>query len=122
MDSRIKPRKLTFIESAFLKRMLDYDFEGKEVINEQILSAKAIGLNSVDKFGSISLSTKSKVKARVSSRVPIELEGKDKDGVPIAVLLHVIDGSIAELEIYKADGSPIIHLPPIVEFERKIWD
>jgi len=48
------------------------------------------------------------VKAKVKRRIPAEAEFRDTDGVLIHILLHVIDGKVNELEIYKEDGSPII--------------
>jgi hypothetical protein len=33
------------------------------------------------------------------------------DGVPVYFLLHVVDGFVSELEIYKADGKSILALP-----------
>ena len=42
-----------------------------------------------------------------SVRVPIEMHLRKEGEVPIAFLLHVIDGYIAELEIYRADLSDI---------------
>jgi len=35
----------------------------------------------------------------------------DADGVQVEILLHVVDGRLNELEIYKVDGSPIIKQP-----------
>ena len=51
------------------------------------------------------------------ARVPVEGSGSDSDGVPIYVLVHVVDGLAVELEIYKADGSPILSMPPPEAFE-----
>lgn len=50
-------------------------------------------------------------RAPVHVRVPVEGSGIDSDGVSIYVLVHVVDGVAVELEIYKADGSPILSMP-----------
>jgi hypothetical protein len=49
--------------------------------------------------------------------VPVEGSGSDTDGVPIHLLVHVVDGLAVELEIYKADGSPILSMPPLDAIE-----
>jgi hypothetical protein len=33
------------------------------------------------------------------------------------VLLHVIEGRLAELEVFRADGKPIIQMPPAENFQ-----
>ena len=43
----------------------------------------------------------------VVQRVPVEAEAEDIDGVTVHVLLHVIDGYIDELEIYRDDSAPL---------------
>ncbi len=49
--------------------------------------------------------------AAVTWRVPIEAEGNDADGMPFAILLHVLDGYLSELEIYRMDGKPFLDYP-----------
>src|SRR5437868_1942648 len=49
--------------------------------------------------------------AMVERRVPVEAEGTDDDGMPILVLLHVIDGYVWELELFRGDGGLIRRLP-----------
>jgi hypothetical protein len=39
--------------------------------------------------------------------VPVEAELEDEDGVPVHVLLHVLDGYLNELEIYREDSAPV---------------
>jgi hypothetical protein len=67
----------------------------------------------IDSYGSIRLRPSAAAhRAPVHTRVPVEGNGTDSDGVPVHVLLHVVDGLAVELEIYKADGSPILSMPP----------
>jgi hypothetical protein len=47
------------------------------------------------------------VPAVVERRIPVEAELKDADGVTIHVLLHVLDGLLNELEVYRDDSGPI---------------
>lgn len=50
-------------------------------------------------------------------RVPAEAWSQDSDGINIDVLLHVVNGRVKELEIYKADLSQIRQLPDPGKFE-----
>jgi hypothetical protein len=47
-------------------------------------------------------------KAPVRWRVPVEGETVDQDGVPILILLHVVDGMLNELEFFKGDSTEIV--------------
>jgi Domain of unknown function (DUF6984) len=47
----------------------------------------------------------------VKVRVPTESEYVDADGVPVHVELHVVDGVMSELDIYKEDSSPVVDAP-----------
>ena len=42
-------------------------------------------------------------KAQVVRRVPVEAEVEDEDGVTVHVLLHVLEGALAELEVFHED-------------------
>jgi len=46
--------------------------------------------------------------------VPVEAQTLDRDGTPIIVLLHVLNGRVTELEIYRVDGREI-QIPPEAE-------
>jgi hypothetical protein len=105
----LKPlRPLTPIERGFVDRLLTADFPGRDQIAQQLSSALG---RQIDNEASFELKTTSLVRAPVIKRVPVEGEGPDIDGVPIYFLLHVVDSMVKELEIYKADGSPIRQLP-----------
>lgn len=51
--------------------------------------------------------------ARVLERVPVEGQALDRDGVTIHFLLHVLEGRLSEIEVFREDGQPIIKLPDI---------
>lgn len=115
-------RRVNDYERSVLDKMLSYPFSGKESIQQQLESAVVRTLETGDNYGSIEFRIQKDAKdVNVDQRVPIELEAYDKDGVPIAALLHVIDGKVDELEIYKADGSPILKSPEATEFHLKVW-
>jgi hypothetical protein len=89
------------------QRLLTPDFLGRDAIASQLSSASVM---TIDNYGSLEISSAGP-KANVSRRIPTEAEGRDEDGVSMFVLLHVIDGQAVELEIYKADGTPIRRMP-----------
>jgi len=102
-------RPLTHAERGYIERLLTVGFPGREQIVEQLQTVLA---RRIDTEGSIELVPQSSVRADVIKRVPVEGEAADVDGVPIYLLLHVVDSQVRELEIYKADGSPIKRMPP----------
>ena len=65
----------------------------------------------IDSEGSLELRILDPIKAGVLFRIPVELGGKDVDGVEVHVLLHVVDGMSREIEIYKDSPDPILTLP-----------
>jgi hypothetical protein len=48
-----------------------------------------------------------------TGKLPAEGEFNDEDGVSISVLLHVRNGRLSVLEIFKVDGSDVIKMPPL---------
>ena len=101
-------RPLTALERGYIERLLTADFPGRDGVAHQVTSALA---RRIDDQGSVELVAQNDTRASVLKRVPVEGESVDSDGVPICFLLHVVDARVRELEIYKADGSPIIRMP-----------
>src|SRR5438034_4022857 len=96
-------------EVQILQRLLEADFPGKSAVVKQV---NGLGVRRIDPEGSLELHpAPGSEKANVTRRIPIEAEGEDQDGTTIHVLLHVVNGIINELEIYKDDGSPIKIFP-----------
>ena len=102
-------RPLTSLERAYIDRLLTAEFPGREQIRQQ---AEAVLARRIDPEGSLQLAPRAEVPADVLARVPVEGEAVDVDGMPIYFLLHVVDGQLSELEIYKADSSSILRMPP----------
>ena len=98
-------RDLTTHEQGIIDRLLEKAFPGRDEICEQM---KNCLVRTIDEDESLEFLVKSDVKAKVKRRIPVEAECQDTDGVLIHILIHVIDGKVNELEIYKEDGSPII--------------
>ena len=101
-------RDFTAYEQEIVDKLLEKSFPGRDEICEQM---KNCLVRTIDEDKSLEFLVKSNVKAKVKKRIPVEAEFEDTDGVLIHILLHVIDGQVNELEIYKEDGSPIIESP-----------
>jgi hypothetical protein len=99
-------------ESAIIERLLQDPFPGRDELREQISRSRVRPVDEYrDDYGSIEFEVEGGPKAKVTQRVPVDARANDSDGVPIEFLLHVVDGIVRELEIYKADGSPIVTRP-----------
>lgn len=95
-------------ELALLYRLLETDFPGQRDLREQIDRSL---VRRIDENGSLEFLVGPELRAPVEARIPTEGYTVDTDGVLVHVLLHVLDGLVAELEIYKEDSSPV-HTAP----------
>ncbi len=110
MESQWRP--LEEHERAILERLLECEFPGRDELRQQAKSVRAKLIDEYDDdHNSLALSVHSPILADTEYRVPVEGEYLDADGVPICILLHVVDGRLNELEIFKADGSTIKNPP-----------
>ena len=99
-------RPLTEWEQRIILRLLqESPFTGQDALLAQL--EHVVG-QLIDEDGSLSLKCSSALKAIVKTRVPIEGEAPDTDGVVIHYLLHVVDGKMNELEVYKDDSSKVL--------------
>lgn len=106
-------RAMTPYERRVLSRLLSQDFPGRDELAIQLIHCR---VRTIDEDGSLEIETESRIKAAAAkSRVPTEGEAEDRDGVTIHFLLHVVDGAICELEIYKEDNSRVATWPPVQE-------
>lgn len=101
-------RQLTNLERHILDRLLSREFPGRDKLGQQISSGLVRIINEYkDNWGSLEFNISSNVKASVTSRIPVQGILNDSDGVPIQIFLHVVNGKVDELEIVKADNSPL---------------
>lgn len=100
-----EPRPLTPDESALISALLSVPFAGREALSTQ---AGVLAVRPLDADGSLELAPSDGPRADVVGRIPVEGELEDLDGVTIHVLLHVVDGYLNELEIYREDSRPIL--------------
>jgi len=70
--------------------LLSAEFPGKDALRMQMATAL---VRTLDEDGGLEISpAEESLPATVVYRVPVEAEAEDVDGMPIHVLLHVVDG------------------------------
>lgn len=97
-------RPLSGLERQLLTALLSADFPGRDALMEQAAVASARG---IDHNGSLEFASSDAPPAEVVRRIPVEAKLNDSDGVTIHVLLHVVDGLVKELEVYRDDSGPV---------------
>lgn len=102
-------RRLSDDERLLLDQLLAFPFPGREEIAAQLLTARVSDTADADTRTIDIVVDASSPRAVTVARVPVEAEADDADGAPIAILLHVVDGLVVELEIYRMDGDAIRH-------------
>lgn len=95
-------------ELDILTLLLDQDFPGNRTLVEQLATAR---VRPIDDDGSLEFALDDGPRAEVVRRIPVEAEGEDADGVTIHILLHVLDGAMKELEIFREDSRAVQRLP-----------
>src|SRR5947208_14859672 len=99
-------RSLSKWERETLDRMLQEPVEGRDELRAQLNSAR---VRTIDETGSLRFQASANSGA---DQNPVIARGEDQDRIPIEMLLLVgEDGRIAELDIWKGDGSPIERRP-----------
>lgn len=102
------PRELSMPETKWFDVLLSVDLVDKEVLSEQVKHAKVIGECTCGcKTINIRVDT-SINQYPYSERIPVEMVAYEPGKAPIMFLLHVVNGYISELEVLRADSSPII--------------
>lgn len=102
-----EPRELSDFQWKILNKMLSANFCGKDIILKQLETAKVIsycpcGCKTIDIKVENDLP-----KYEYEKRVPVELRTFSKEGIPIIASLHIVNGYICELEIYRVDSEAI---------------
>ena len=93
-------------ELAILEKLLSINFSQREDLLRQLEDIEVEPTNDNDNYGSIYLLPTHNIRtAHTKLRVPVEGIWKDVDGQDVNILLHVVNGSLNELEIVKLDGS-----------------
>jgi len=98
-------RQPTGPEFSLLTRLISSGFQGSVELMEQLATARVAP---IDEDGSLHLRPTTVSLAPVRRRIPVEATYTDDDGVGVHVLIHVINGLLDELEIYREDSEPIL--------------
>ncbi|HSE16490.1 MAG TPA: hypothetical protein VLB46_05530 [Pyrinomonadaceae bacterium] len=101
-------REMTANERLLLARLLETPFPGSDAVAQQLQNClvRPVGSN-----GTLDFLIGAGPKAEVRTSVPVEAEAEDIDGITIHALLHVIEGTVVGLEVYKEDSSQVIKMP-----------
>lgn len=90
------------VEMRVLEQLLAAAFPGQAELQQQ---ATTLRVREIDRCGCLELHVAPGRPAPVVRRIPVEAETMDADGVVIHVLLHVVDGYLDELEVFREDGE-----------------
>ena len=105
VDRECEWRPLRLSEYAVLDRLLSKPFAEDAEISVQLASAQ---VQVIDVSGSLRFQVNGPL-AHVQNRVPANARYLDEPGDDysphVHLLLHVVDGKLHELEIYKDDGT-----------------
>ncbi len=113
-----KWRSLTRRERELIEKLLSTPFAGRE---ELVTQLEGVVASKVLDDGTMDLRVESDApRAGVTSRVPVEAQTVDADGMDILILLHVVDGMLNELEIIKGDDTAIIRPPVASELSVQV--
>lgn len=103
----IQNKKLNGYEKQWLEKLLSTNFAQKKIILSQINQAD-IERQYTEYYLSIKFVGIQTAKERLQyTGVPLEMRVFFKNEVPIQFLLHVGNGVVRELEVFKADSSEI---------------
>lgn len=114
MSQRDSYRPLSENERRILDKLMTLDFIGRAELMQQ-LSGLLVKEKGIDREGSIEFEVRSTIRAPadgmvVEGRCPGITTSKESPA-EINVLLHVRDGKLWLLEVYKDDGSNILQRP-----------
>lgn len=107
-DSNAPSRRPTEREFALLSRLVGSEFDGAAALAQQLATTLVTRL---DEDGSLRLDPGDTIPAAVKRRIPVEASYPDADGVIVHVLLHIIEGRLDELEVYREDSGRVL-VPP----------
>ena len=113
-------RRLNQDELRVIDKLLEKDFPGRDAINEQLKTCWVEEWK--DGSLSINIKTKSSIIANVIDRVPVEGQMEPREGGPIEILLHVVDGKVSELEIVTYGNPNLTKLPEPSQFKVVVRD
>ena len=105
-DEGLRPPSAS--EKRLLQRLLTFDFDGAAGLSPQL---RILLVEPIDRDGSLRLHPVDATPVPVARRVPVEATYADADGVVVHVLIHVIEGLLSELEVYREDSGGVLTAP-----------
>lgn len=115
-------RNLSTAERDLISSLLAADFNNAAELRQQATRAT---LRAEDYGGVLVLAFEFPQEVdpvNVGRRVPVEAEGLDLDRVPIHMLVHVVNGILQEVEIFREDSKPILRLPSTHDLSVQVND
>lgn len=110
------PRRLRDGETAVIRKLLSASPDGGRFLPR--LSHALVREMPDGGMGSLQFCAAAEEQDRVYGGYIAEGAFKDADGVPVSVTLNLDqNGELFELDVFKADFSPLIRYPDIDEFE-----
>ena len=97
-------------EYALIDGMLSVRFPGSAELKLQ-LDSPDLRVTSLGEILRIDFLTRPTVYSKCENQVPVEARSHDIDGMDISVSLHVVDGLLYEIEVYRLDGNGISQPP-----------
>jgi hypothetical protein len=112
-------RPISDFERSIILRLLELDFPGNDALKEQVRGLEA---KCVDHEGSLELNVSSDIIANIPANPAVEgyyADGEQKNpfGPYVRILLHIRNGKMWLMEIYKDDGTEIKRQPSPAELE-----
>ena len=101
-------------ERELIERMLSEPFAGRDELLAQLSGAKA---KTIDEDRCLSFQITSTVRADLPIRVPVTARSADEDGMFLEINIHVVDGRLHELELWRGDLAPVQRLPRASDLE-----
>jgi len=94
--------------------MLSQPFVGRDALLAQLSGAS---VKTIDEDGSLSIKVTAGAPAGIPIRVPVTAHTEDVDGMWMELLLHVVNGRLHELEIWRGDLAPVKRWPSASNLE-----
>ena len=100
-------------QAALIYRLLSPEFPGCRELRHQAAVAKVVTVVSRGSPAIVFAPGLGPRADEVDVRIPVEAVGNDTDGGAIHILLHVLESYLAEIEMYREDGEPVLQLPDV---------
>jgi hypothetical protein len=115
-------RDLADDQRALLDFLLTADFEGREEVRKQADTIRTAGSSCDCGCPSFHLNPESHLPAAaVQKTVVVDAHGRDPGGNLVGVLLFVVDGYLAELEVFGYESSDFAGLPRPESLKISEW-